>query len=102
MRRKVVRETESRELIIAIGLVWGHLNSSQFEEAWQLAKACLHIWPDEPRLAMMYAYAAVEVLEPLDDRMRALLSQGRCPEWEALVLRRADMHNKAKSEMMSS
>ncbi|RJF96887.1 hypothetical protein D3870_21160 [Noviherbaspirillum cavernae] len=98
MRRKIVRETESRELIIAIGLVWGHLNASQFEEAWQLAKACLRIWPEDRRLAMMCAYAAVELLEPLDDRMRVLLSQGGCSEWEALVLRRAEMHNEAMAE----
>lgn len=98
MRRKIARETTAPELIIAIGLIWGHLNASQFEEAFQLAKACLRIWPDNKNLAMMYAYAAVELLEPLDEPTLALMHAAGCREWAEIVLRRAEMHSEAPAE----
>ncbi|HJV73231.1 MAG TPA: hypothetical protein VJ654_03340 [Noviherbaspirillum sp.] len=98
MRRKIARQTTAPELITAIGLVWGHLNASQFEEAFQLAKACLRIWPGNKNLAMMYAYAAVELLEPLDERTVAMMHAAGCSEWTEIVLRRAEMHSDAHDE----
>ena len=50
--------------VMAIGLVWGHLSSRQFEEAYLLAKGCLYVWPDEHNLTLMYFYAADKVLAP--------------------------------------
>lgn len=80
------------ELVAAIGLVWGHLSTYQYEEAYQLAQACLHIWPQEKRLVLMRAFAAVELLEPLDDETMAVLEQAECQDWVALVRRRAELH----------
>ena len=45
------------DLVMAIGLVWGHLNARQFEEASLLAKGCLHVWSEEPNLTLMFFYA---------------------------------------------
>lgn len=92
MRRRVQRETMSSELITAIGLVWGHLSACQFEEAYQLARGCLRVWPDEPRLMVMAAYAAVELLEPLDEKLLSVLKGAGCKEWADLVLRRAEYY----------
>jgi hypothetical protein len=97
MRQKTKREVMSSELTVAIGLVWGHLNACQFEEAYQLARGCLRIWPNESRLIMMAAYAAVELLEPLDDKMQAVLKKGGCKEWADLVSRRAEYHGDPES-----
>jgi hypothetical protein len=80
------------ELTIAIGLVWGHLNACQFEEAYQLARGCLRVWPEEKRLVIMAAYAAVELLEPLDEKTLTVLQAAECKEWAGLVLRRAEYH----------
>lgn len=80
------------ELVAAIGLVWGHLGTYQYEEAYQLAEACLRIWPQEKRLILMRAFAAVELLEPLDDDTLAVLEQAECRDWVALVRRRAEFH----------
>lgn len=89
MRKPVPRVALQDELILAIGLVWGHLNAGQFEQADQLARGCLRIWPDEARLMLMAAFAAVELARPLTPAMRAALDQAQCNEWAALVLRRA-------------
>lgn len=92
MRKRVKREVISSELTVAIGLVWGHLNAGQFEEAYQLARGCLRVWPEETRLILMAAYAAVELLEPLDEKTLAALNTAGCKEWADLVLRRAEYH----------
>lgn len=55
------------DLVMAIGLVWGHLNARQFEEASLLAKGCLHVWPDEPNLTLMFFYAEDRVSAPEGD-----------------------------------
>ncbi|MEN3293125.1 MAG: hypothetical protein V7642_2378 [Burkholderiales bacterium] len=91
MRKRVTRDVMSSELTTAIGLVWGHLNACQFEEAYQLARGCLRVWPEEKRLIVMSAYAAVELLEPLDEKTIAVL-QTENKEWAELVLRRAEYH----------
>jgi hypothetical protein len=92
MRQRVKREGMSSELTTAIGLVWGHLSACQFEEAYQLARGCLRVWPEESRLIVMAAYAAVELLEPLDDKTLAVLNKSGCKAWADLVLRRAEYH----------
>ncbi len=86
------RDEIAPELALAIGLVWGHLGAAQFEQAHQLAHGCLRLWPAEPRLVWMAAYAAAELLEPLDAATLAALDALRAGgrgEWAALVLRRA-------------
>lgn len=89
MRTEKERNTVPPELTMAVGLIWGYLNVSQFDKAYTLAKGCLRIWPDEHRLLLMAAYAAVELMEPLDDRMRDALSKPHCKKWADLVLSRA-------------
>ncbi|MBJ7311925.1 hypothetical protein ACFOLJ_03090 [Rugamonas sp. CCM 8940] len=86
------RDEMAPELSLAIGLVWGHLGAGQFESAHELACGCLRLWPDERRLVWMAAYAAAELLEPLDAATLAVLDALRAGgrgEWAALVLRRA-------------
>jgi hypothetical protein len=78
------------ELVIAIGLVWGHLSVGQFEQAHQLARGCQDVWPEEKRLYAMAIYAAVELNQPLDAQARAFLAQADWADWAGLVLRRAD------------
>jgi hypothetical protein len=95
MRRRTQRAAISDELTVAIGLVWGHLNCSQFEQAYDLARGCLRVWPDETRLILMAAYAAVELLEPLDEKTLAVLHGAQCKEWAALILRRSEVHGNA-------
>lgn len=79
------------ELTLAIGLIWGHLNARRIEDAYDLARGCILVWPDDSRLRLMYAYAAVELLQPLDAQTRATLEQTRCKEWAMLVKRREEL-----------
>lgn len=90
MRKTTGRETMADELAIAIGLVWGHLSAGQMEDAAQLARGCLGVWPQEKRLAVMAAYAAVELGEPLDAGTASLLNEAGCAEWAGIVIRRAE------------
>jgi hypothetical protein len=87
-RRPVPRESMPTELAIAIGLVWGHLNTNQFEQAYKLARGCLRIWPQEHRLILTAAYAAVELLEPLDAAAVEVLNTTDCQEWAQLIRHR--------------
>lgn len=88
MRRKIQRETMQPELALAIGLVWGHLQARQYEEAYKLARGCLRLWPQEQRLILMEAYASVELLEPLHQAVMKVLDNTECIEWAELVKRR--------------
>ena len=90
MRKKTKSEETQAELVIAIGLVWGHLNARQFEEAYLLAKGCMRIWPEDRSLALMSAYAAAEILEPVDDGKLAGMRDPACEDWIRLVMRRAE------------
>jgi len=90
MRNPRQREAMADELVIAIGLVWGHLSAGQFEQALRLARGCQRVWPEEKRLEVMAIYAAVELYQPLDAQSRASLASVDCKEWTDLVLRRAD------------
>jgi hypothetical protein len=92
MRQKTVRETMPDELVLATGLIWGHLNARQFEDAYRLAKGCLRLWPDDKGLTMMAAYAAAEVLEPVDKKRLGKLRDTTSEDWITLVLRRAEAH----------
>lgn len=89
MRKREPRDTASDDLILAIGLIWGHLNSGQFDEADQLARGCLRVWPADERLMVMAAFAAVELGRPLDETTVLSLRSASCREWADLVLRRA-------------
>lgn len=95
MRKRVPRESMADELQLAIGLVWGHLNAYQYQEAHQLATGCLQLWPDEPRLFMMAAFAAAELLEPVDQQRLLALRTPQNQAWIALVLRRLEWHDAA-------
>jgi hypothetical protein len=92
------RDGAAAELALAIGLVWGHLSVGQYQAADALARGCLALWPDEPRLAWMAAYAAIELFEPAAPQARAALRslaalQARdgaaWAAWAALLRRRA-------------
>jgi hypothetical protein len=95
MRTRREQDVVPPELTLAVGLIWGYLNVSQFDKAHTLAKGCLRIWPDDNRLLLMAAYAAVELMEPLDDKMRAAMSNPACKKWADLVLTRAHVHGEA-------
>ena len=90
MRMRLRAAPLPNELSIAIGLVWGQLNASQFEPAYALGKVCLRIWPDERRLALMVAYAQVELYDEADAQTLAVLRGADCPDWLAIVARRAN------------
>lgn len=97
MRPKVVREFNVDELVGAIGLVWGHINAHQYEEAYLLSSVGLRIWPEERSLTLMHAYAAVEVLEPID---RAALERQRNVDttpWIDIILAREVAASAAQS-----
>ncbi|WEF32221.1 hypothetical protein [Pseudoduganella chitinolytica] len=95
MRKKPVPEPLRDELTVATGLIWGHLNAQQPEEAYELARGCLQLWPDNRALALMAAYAAVELAEPVDLaalRRHAGTDPARAADeeaWIALIARRA-------------
>lgn len=89
------RNNADVDLAHAIGLLWGHLNTRQFDRAIKFARGCLHVWPDEKRLLMMEAYALVEMLEPLDGKLKAVLMDDECQEWGQLVLQRAETYAEA-------
>lgn len=100
MRKKIQRETMQPELALAIGLVWGHLQSCQYEEAYKLAKGCLRLWPQEHRLILMAAYASVELLEPLAPEMVAVLDKTECTAWAERVRLRYEATEGAIQEAM--
>lgn len=85
------------ELTLAIGLIWGHLNTRQVEDAYDLARGCIQVWPDDARLRLMYAYAAVELQKPLDEQTRAALERSQCKEWAMLVKRREELQARPSS-----
>lgn len=95
MRPKLVRDPLQNELTMAVGLVWGHLNSQQPDAAYELARGCLQLWPGDRSLSLMAAYAAAELAEPVDlDTLRsqACADPARAADehaWIALVERRA-------------
>lgn len=97
MRRRRPLEAMPPELQLAIGLVWGHLNAYQYEEAYELALGCLQLWPDDDKLQLMCDHAAVEVMEPIDVvRLRSLRNAANA-DWVALVLRRAQYQAESKT-----
>ncbi|MFT5532187.1 MAG: hypothetical protein ACI8WM_000689 [Burkholderiaceae bacterium] len=83
------RMTPAPEISLAIGLVWGHLNARQLEEAYQLACGCAALWPDDQRFALMASYAAVELAAPLEDFMVQALKSTDTAPWTKLIWRRA-------------
>jgi hypothetical protein len=89
MRPKLVKEEMAVDLVMAIGLVWGHMRARQFEEAFLLAKGCLQVWPGERNLILMHSYAAAEVLEPMEMDHLLAAKTDACGAWIDLVLRRA-------------
>lgn len=77
------------EVSLAIGLIWGHLNAHQLEDAYQLACGCAALWPDDQRFALMASYAAVELGAPLEDFMIQALKTTDDTPWTKLIWRRA-------------
>ena len=77
------------EIALGIGLVWGHLNARQFDEAYQLARGCASLWPNDERFSLMAAYAAIELAAPLEDTMVHAMKTSECLEWTSLIWRRA-------------
>jgi hypothetical protein len=83
------RAQAAPELALAIGMIWGHLNARQFDDAYQLARGCAMLWPDDQRLSLMAAYAAVELAAPLEDDMVHAMKTADCIAWTSLIWRRA-------------
>lgn len=81
-----------RDLDTAIGLVWGHLRARQHRQAATLARGCLALWPGQPVLTLLGAYAGGELGEPLTPQLRAQLDRSGHAGLAALVLRRAVSH----------
>ncbi|MCA1325668.1 hypothetical protein [Herbaspirillum sp. alder98] len=95
MRKKRQHEGAQPELLAATGLVWGHLNAYQYEQAYQLAVGCQQLWPADENLQLMRDLAAAEVLEPVDTgRLHAMRTPVNSA-WIDLVLRRLDYHTTA-------
>ncbi|WUR13070.1 hypothetical protein E7V67_025835 [[Empedobacter] haloabium] len=95
MRPKRAPEPLRDELATATGLIWGHLNAQQPEDAYELARGCLQLWPEDRGLVLMAAYAAVELAEPVDLaalRRDTSTDPARAADeaaWIALIERRA-------------
>ena len=87
IRKKNIRPAPEQAL--AIGLIWGHLNARQFEDAYQLARGCAVLWPEDQRIALMAAYAAVELAEPLEEEMVQAMKTTEHSAWTSLIWRRA-------------
>lgn len=88
MRRRRTTEALPPELELATGLVWGHLNAYQYENAYDLAAGCLALWPGNVHLQLMHDYAAAELLEPVDQaRLRSLRTADNAA-WVDLILLR--------------
>ena len=85
-RRRVAPDPE---IALGVGLIWGHLNARQFDEAYQLARGCASLWPNDERFTLMAAYAAVELAAPLEDTMVHAMKNSECLEWTSLIWRRA-------------
>ena len=90
MKRNIHHLISADELIVAIGLAWGHLNVRQFEQADRLLKGCLQVWPNDTNLLVMAAYVSVELSRSLDSATIEMLKNAECREWADFVLRRAD------------
>ncbi|MBP0597320.1 hypothetical protein J8I26_04340 [Herbaspirillum sp. LeCh32-8] len=88
MRKKRQHDGMPAELVAALGLVWGHLNAYQYEEAYALASGCLLLWPDDEKLSLMRDFAATEVLEPVDRQRLYAMRTPQNAAWVDLVLRR--------------
>jgi hypothetical protein len=91
MMHTETRGASSAELALAIGLISGHLNARQYEDAYALARGCAGVWPQDQRIALMSACAAVELHKPLAPEMTAALRQAECREWCEMILRRAQL-----------
>ncbi|MBB5391360.1 MULTISPECIES: hypothetical protein [unclassified Herbaspirillum] len=89
------------ELLTALGLVWGHLNAYQYEEAFELAAGCLQLWPEHEKLRLMHDLAAAEVLEPVDQRRLRAMRTPDNAAWVDLVLRRLQyqQHNRIQGDL---
>lgn len=83
------RAAPDPEIALAIGLIWGHLNTRQFDEAYQLARGCASLWPSDERFSLMAAYAAVELAAPLEDAMVHAMKTSESLAWTSLIWRRA-------------
>lgn len=82
------KATEELELVIAIGLIWGHLNTRQFDSAYTLTRACLQLWPENPQLQLLASYATVESGHPLEVSIATLLNKAESKSWASRILQR--------------
>ena len=92
---RTISHPMQEELTMAVGLVWGLLNSQQLQAAWELAQGCLQIAPGHRALTLMANYAAAELGKPVD--MAALRTPAaddpsyaaNVNAWIALIAQRA-------------
>ena len=92
MKPSVQQAQVNDDAYTAIGLIWGHLKTRQFNDAHTLARACMQLWPNEPMLRILQSYAAIEIgLRLDDDAMDFLRSMGDA-ECADQLLRKAEIH----------
>jgi hypothetical protein len=82
------REAAALELHCAIGLAWGLVDTGNHDEAFDLCRGCLLLWPESAELLLLLRLAAIEAEDAHAPPESPLLLQ-RTP-WGALlrVLRR--------------
>ncbi len=77
------------DLVTALGLVWGLLDSGRHEQAWSLARAARLIWPasDEMRVLAAYAQSLAELgsADAAQAELAALGDMGARGRWSRLV-----------------
>ncbi|MES2743020.1 MAG: hypothetical protein V4754_19015 [Pseudomonadota bacterium] len=83
--------------VLAIGLVWGHLNTRQFRSAHLLARGCLCMWPGLAMLRLLDGYACGELGLPLAPATRAMLAGAQYRSLATLILRRATLDDVLRS-----
>lgn len=73
----------------ALGLAWGLLATRQFHATTTLVQGSLAVWPHQPLLHLLGAYAAVELGQALAPAVQALLRQPVYGGLAPLIARRA-------------
>jgi hypothetical protein len=92
----------SDELLMAIGLVWGYFSAYQYEAAYELAQGCLQLWPQDPKLFLMAAYAATELLEPVDRSRLEAMRNNENEAWINLIIARLDAGTASQTQLAAT
>lgn len=88
MMRHASAQITDGDLAVALGLVWGHVHTGQFEKADRLVRGCLEVWPDCRQLRVMAAFAAIEGGWQAEEDIVALARSTDCGAVASVMLRR--------------